>query len=457
METKANYAIVGFFTLVVVAAAFGFVYWMSQYGRGGPMAQLVIRIPGSANGLSVGSPVRFNGIPVGTVRGLTIDRDDPRFSVALTEVQADAPVYANTRAVLEIQGLTGAAYIELSAMRNPEGDNILASSLHNHKPAVLYADLSSVTNLLDTADKILKRADDAIGQIQTFVTDAREPLTQTVRNAETFSKALSDNADGVDKFLEGVSSLSTTITGLSGRLDSTLTAVEELARAIDAKKVNSILTNVDKVSKDIAATSNALPATIESFQRTAKNFETFGSKANATLDHVDTLIASVDSAKIGTTVDNISQAASDVRTAVQSVRGVTDDIGARRQDIDKAIAQFTEMSGKLNAASNRVDGILAKVDGLLGSDDSQSVMVQARETLASFKTMADNLNAQIGPIAANLSRFSGTGLRDLQSLITDTRRTMQNLDDTINNFDRNPQRLIFGGETVKQFDGRARR
>ena len=52
METKANYALVGFFTVLVMAAAFAFVYWMSQYGRGGEMAQLAVRIPGSANGLS---------------------------------------------------------------------------------------------------------------------------------------------------------------------------------------------------------------------------------------------------------------------------------------------------------------------------------------------------------------------------------------------------------------------
>lgn len=457
METKANYAIVGFFTLLVVVAAFGFVYWMSQYGRGGPMAQLIVRIPGSANGLSVGSPVRFNGIPVGTVRGLSIDRGDPRFSVAMTEVRADAPVYANTRAVLEIQGLTGAAYIELSANSDPEGRNILEEAMEEGRPAVLYADLSSVTNLLATADKILQRADDAIGQIQTFVTDAREPLTQTVRNAQTFSQALSDNADGIDKFLESVSALSTTVAGLSGRLDSTLQAVEDLARSVDARKVDSILANAEKVSGDIARVSGELPEAVASFRRTAEHFEAFGVGAGRTLERVDALVASVDAGKIGTTVDNISTAASDVREAVRSVRGVTDDLGTRREDIDKAIANFTDMSEKLNAASNRVDGILAKVDGLLGSDDSQSVMVQARDTLESFKRMADNLNAQIGPIAANLGRFSGTGLRDLQSLITDTRRTMQNLDSTINNFDRNPQRLLFGGETVKQYDGRTRR
>lgn len=456
METKANYAIVGFFTLMVVAAAFGFVYWMSQFGRDGPMAELVIRIPGSANGLSVGSAVRFNGIPVGTVRGLSIDRSDPRFSVALTEVQADAPVFATTRAVLEIQGLTGAAYIELSATRNPEGENILQQALREEKPAVLYADLSSVTNLLATADQILKRADDTISQIQGFATEARAPLTQTVKNAEVFSKALSDNADGIDKFLQGVSALSTTLSGLSGRIDSTLEAVEKLVKAVDSQKIDTILANAQKVSEDVAKSSADLPQAVESFRKTAESFQTFGTNAGKTLARVDALVVAVDSAKISTTVDNISSAANDARAAVQSVKGVTDDIGSRRADIDKAVQNFTEMSQKLNAASDRVDGILSKLDGVLGSDDSQSVMAQARDTLKSFKTMADNLNAQIGPIAANLNKFSGQGLRDMQALISDTRRTVQNLDTTINNFDKNPQRLLFGGETIKQYDGRSR-
>ena len=36
-------------------------------------------------------------------------------------------------------------------------------------------------------------------------------------------------------------------------------------------------------------------------------------------------------------------------------------------------------------------------------------------------------------------------------------RTVRTLNDTISNFDENPQRLIFGGETVKDYDGRTRR
>ena len=73
METRANYAIVGFFTLVVMLSAFGFVYWMARYGSTGETVPLIVRIPGSANGLSNGSPVRFNGIPYGVIRNISID------------------------------------------------------------------------------------------------------------------------------------------------------------------------------------------------------------------------------------------------------------------------------------------------------------------------------------------------------------------------------------------------
>ncbi len=229
METQANYTIVGFFTVLVIAAAFGFVYWMAEYGRSGPMAELIVRIPGSANGLSVGSPVRFNGIQVGSVQTLSIDADDPQYSLAFTEVRSDAPIYPSTKAALEIQGLTGAAYIELSGGRK-EDKNILQQALESGKRAVIVADQSSVTNLLATADKILDRANDAVGDVQGFVRDARGPLTKTLQNAETFSDALAKNSGNIDSFLQSVGDLSNTVRNVSGRVDSTLAAVEDLSK-----------------------------------------------------------------------------------------------------------------------------------------------------------------------------------------------------------------------------------
>jgi phospholipid/cholesterol/gamma-HCH transport system substrate-binding protein len=135
---------------------------------------------------------------------------------------------------------------------------------------------------------------------------------------------------------------------------------------------------------------------------------------------------------------------------------VANTVASRQKDISQTIQDVSQMANKLNSASTRVDGILIKLDALLGSDNTQSLFAEARDTLESFKKVADNLNARIGPIADNLQKFSAGGLNDVQTLVNDTRRTVQNLNDTITNFDRNPQRLIFGGDTVKQYDGRAR-
>lgn len=456
METKANYTIVGFFTVLVIAAAFGFVYWMAEYGRSGPMAELIVRIPGSANGLSVGSPVRFNGIQVGSVRTLSIDADDPQYSLAFTEVRSDAPIYPSTKAALEIQGLTGAAYIELSGGRK-EDKNILQQALESGKRAVIVADQSSVTNLLATADKILDRANDAVGEVQGFVRDARGPLTKTLQNAETFSDALAKNSGNIDSFLQSVGDLSNTVRNVSGRVDSTLAAVEDLVKAVDAKKINTILSNAEKVSRDIADASGDLKGLVDKVDQTVTTYNEFGKKAQVTLDRVDTLVAAIDTNKVKGSVDDIAQATKDARTAVASIRDVTDTVKDRKKDIDQTIQDVQQMANKLNSASTRVDGILIKVDALLGSDNTNSLFTEARATLESFKKVADNVNARIGPIADNLQRFSGSGLSDVQTLVNELRGTANNLNNAISNFDQNPQRIIFGGPTVKQYDGRTRR
>jgi phospholipid/cholesterol/gamma-HCH transport system substrate-binding protein len=456
METKANYAIVGFFTVFVIAAAFGFVYWMAQYGRAGEMVELVVNIPGSANGLSVGSPVRFNGINVGTVRNLAIDANDPRYSIAITEVSADAPVLTSTRATLEVQGLTGAAYIELSGGRKGD-ENILKTAMEKGTRAHITADQSSVTSLLATADQILDRANSAITDIQSFVTDVREPLTATIGNAERFTKALADNSDAVDQFLKSVEELSGSVSAASKKLDATLESADRLINSVDPKKIDTIVSNVEQLSKELRAASGGVSEAIVGFRRTIGTYNQFGESAQETLKRVDALVAAVDNQKVELVVNDISAASADARKIADQVSSFANKIAAREEDIDQTITDFTQMSNKLNAASNRVDGILVKIDGFLGDADGPSLSAEARSTLASFRRMADNLNAQISPLVENLRRFSGSGLRDVEALVGETRRTVQNLQNTISGFEKNPQRLLFGGETVKQYDGRTRR
>jgi phospholipid/cholesterol/gamma-HCH transport system substrate-binding protein len=54
METRANYVVVGLFTLAVMAGGFGFVYWFSRTADGGERAIYRAVFDGAVSGLRTG-------------------------------------------------------------------------------------------------------------------------------------------------------------------------------------------------------------------------------------------------------------------------------------------------------------------------------------------------------------------------------------------------------------------
>lgn len=457
METKANYTIVGFFTLAVLVAAFGFVYWMATFGKSGEMAQLEIRIPGSASGLSIGAPVLFNGIRVGSVLSLTIDGVDPNYVLAMTEVRSSAPVFASTTAKLGIQGLTGQSHVELSGGDTGE-QNILEQAVERGSYAILTADESSVTNLLATAEDILSRVNKAVTGVEEFVTTAQGPLTKTVNNMEKFSGALADNSDGIRDFLESASSLAVTIKKVSGSLEGIVTKAETLVSAINPSSVSDIISNVDKVTRGLANASSDFKPMVAEFKNAATDMAKLGKQAGVTLQRVDKLVAAVDSEKVSQTVDNVTEASAQARQAIASLTTVADTIGNRNDDINQIITNVDQLSDRLNQAALQVQTTLKKLDGVLGNSDASGLVAEAKKTLKTIQDVANKINAHIGPIASNLQRFSGSGLRDFDALVSEARRSITRIERTITNIGDQPQSLIFGTSgDVKQFDGRRRR
>ena len=241
-----------------------------------------IRIPGSAAGLSIGAPVLFNGIRVGAVQSLTIDGVDPNFVLAMTEVRVAAPVYADTKAKLAIQGLTGTAHIELGG-GSTSGENILQKAYDEGSYAVLTAEESSLTNLLATAEEILGSVQKSVAGVEEFVEKAKDPLIHTAENAEKFSQALADNSDGISEFLKSVSALSATIQSVSGKIESVVTRVDTLVAAIDPDQVRDIVGNVDTVSKNLVDASQDVRPMVDELKKTAENLSKLSEDAQATL------------------------------------------------------------------------------------------------------------------------------------------------------------------------------
>jgi phospholipid/cholesterol/gamma-HCH transport system substrate-binding protein len=457
METRANYVIVGIFTLVAIVAAFGFVYWTAAIGDRGETAMLRIRIPGSASGLGRGSAVLFNGVRVGDVRRVYIDVLNPTVAIADAEIDRLTPITKSTQADIGIAGLTGQSNIELKGadLREP---NLLDEAEREERVAEITANPSAVTNLLQTAQNIFTRADNVLTDLEGFTRDVRGPLTQTAQNAQKFSDALARNSDGIDKFLSSVSALSEELAGVSGKLDGTLRAAENLLNSVDRQKIQNIVGNVETFTESLKEQSDRFDEIVGGVDRAVGTINDFARQAEQTLTKVDGILEGVDKEDVRVALSNIAKASESANKAAADIAAFTGDLRPRTDDINKVISDAREISGRLNQASTRVDGILVKVDKLLGSGEAEGVMADASATLKSFRQVADTLNSRLAGIMDGLSRFSGQGLRDVEALVQDSRRSVNRIEEAITDLGRNPQRIITGGEgTVRQYDGRIRR
>ncbi|MER8913982.1 MCE family protein [Mesorhizobium sp. M0761] len=457
METRANYVIVGIFTLAAILAAFGFVYWTAQIGDRGETAELRVRIQGSASGLGPGSLVLFNGVKVGVVKRVYFDRNDPNAAIATTEIDQTTPLTKSTQADIGIASLAGQVNIELKGA-DPKEPNLLEEAAKEGRTAEIVANPSAVTNLLQTAQNIFTRADKVLSELEGFTRDVRGPLTQTVKNAQTFSDALARNADGIDKFLTAVSALSDELKGVSGKLDGTLKAAQGLLNAVDKDKIKSIVANVDAVTANLNETSGQLDGVIKNIDTAVGSVNDFAKRTQGTLAKVDNVLDGIDPAQVRVALANIQKASENANKAAADIAQVTDKFADRADDIDETIKDAKQLASRLNDASVRVDGILKRVDTLLGSGQADGVMADARDTLKSFKQVADTLNARLGTITDNIARFSGQGLSNVEALVQDSRRSISRIEEAVTDLSRNPQRILSGGDgEVRQFDGRARR
>ncbi len=450
METKANYVAVGIFTLVLLAAAFIFVYWTAKPDRYGVTAPIEVHIAGSAAGLDRGSAVLFNGVKVGQVTLVRINPANPSIAIAEAIIDSRTPVTASTTADIVIAGLSFAANIDLKG-GNAAEQNLLVAAAESGETVIIRANPSSVTNLMDTAQKLMTRADRVVASLEEAIGEIRPPLKETIDNANTFSKALADNSESIDAFLASVGELSKTFTAVSGRLDSALAAVEEILKAVDGEKVKSIVSNTDSFMARLNTSTENLKTVMADVEKAAAALSAMGEKASATLDKADKIVGAVIPEDVKAMVSNFKQSSEDISALASRV-------SKRGDDVDTIISNAKELTTELAAASKRIDGILVKVDELVGSEEGKGLFAEATATFRSFREVAETLNSKLGPITAGLTRFSTTGLRDVEAFVRDGRRAITRIEGAVSDFQRNPQRIITGGEgQVRTFDGRSRR
>ncbi|MCS3939275.1 paraquat-inducible protein B [Salinibacter ruber] len=324
MSQRVSPTLIGLF--VVGALALG-VVGVGAFGSGQFFEQrttFISYFDESVNGLDVGAPVKFKGVPIGEVTdiNLRVDLENETFQVPVQYAINLDPVTDTTgarlnlddpallrdqiedglRAQLQLESIvTGKLYVELTYISDPD------SAVYAQGPP---SRLSIPTELSPLA----KLGEGASG----LVTNLRQfDVTQINENLVTFLVNANDKLEALDAEAINRSALST---------------IESVREVVESKEVRTALQDMPKATERLRATIKDAQALIQRLDRgvepTADELEQTSRQLRATLKRMRRTMDEVDQTlspnsgigyQMNEALSNLSEATEALRVLVQSL------------------------------------------------------------------------------------------------------------------------------------------
>jgi phospholipid/cholesterol/gamma-HCH transport system substrate-binding protein len=252
MEREANYAAVGAFVLLVALLGSLFVYWYSDSREHRDYHRYEIYFTGSVSGLEKGAAVRYLGVPVGRVNDLRIDPRDSSRAEVVVDIDATTPISEHTVAELQLQGVTGLLYIDLSEDR--AGTRAAPPVASLRYPVIRSAPsrfdvflaglpevLAAVGNLVDRASRVL--SDDNVAAV-----------TEAIGN-------LDKAAGGLPRTVHDLNALISELRGATSELAATASAAHGMLTSVDPE-VRTAAQRLHAIADNLADASGQLDKAI---------------------------------------------------------------------------------------------------------------------------------------------------------------------------------------------------
>jgi len=181
MEKNANYALVGLSTLILTIGLAILLAWLARVSFSREYDVYDVLFQGPVRGLSQGGEVHFNGIKVGEVTRIELDKTNTTRVIARVRMGAEVPVRTDSFGTLEPQGITGVNYIQISAGTTTKP--LLKDVTPKDRVPVIKTQRSTLSDLIEGGGTVLTRTIEALDRVNRVLSD---------QNIKTFSAAVSD-------------------------------------------------------------------------------------------------------------------------------------------------------------------------------------------------------------------------------------------------------------------------
>lgn len=271
MEPKVNYVIVGAFVAALGAAVLGIILWLGKSDYRGIYDRYHAYMRESVAGLSVNSTVKYRGVDVGRVKDIALNPENPEEVRLTLDILRGTPIKTDTVAVLETQGLTGLATVNLTG--------------GSRDAPALEAEPSQEYPVIKTGPSLFFRLDMAISRLL-----SEQGLTKLLANLNELTRSATgvvdeDNRAALKQILADLSEITRTLASRSERVDKGVLnasrAAENLAAMTDTmnKQIPAVLARVDKsaaalqtMTEELARTGKAVGSVVQESRPDVEQF-----------------------------------------------------------------------------------------------------------------------------------------------------------------------------------------
>jgi len=273
METRASYVVVGTFVLALIVAAFGVVIFLTRTSFEDTPKAYMSYFTGSVTGLQIGSPVRYRGVPVGSISDIRIDPTDVERVRVMMDIVHGTPIKTDTNSTLGLQGITGVAYIELTGGTR-ESEPLTA--LDDGQVPVIPSKKSGIQQVLATAPELLERAV-AISERLALILDDRnvQSVSDTLANLSKLTGTLANSSGQIERL---IADSQTTFTSLREAADG----VTELTGGLNSKLepiaagAQDVITDVQKTVRSFNRIASQLELVVDENRDSIRDFSSGG-------------------------------------------------------------------------------------------------------------------------------------------------------------------------------------
>ncbi|MGA0613370.1 MlaD family protein [Paracoccus sp. KR1-242] len=428
METKANFVLIGAFTLAGFLGLLAFTMWFAKLELNRQFAYYDVYFP-EVSGLGVSSEVTFAGLSVGKVVEMRLSQDVNGAVRVRVEVAEDTPIRTNSRASIEIQGVTGVTNV---AITSGSPDAPLLREVNPDEVPVILANRSALQTLSDQGPEMISRLNTVAEQMTHLLgQDNQDRVRSILDNVERSSSNLDRALSDVTKATDSIAAAASDISAFGNRLDSLGEAAEKtLGNADDAfARFNQSADKADRaldagtaaldevrgyVSGDLRGLTQRLDQTAATLQADVARL---GERSGQTLDKLD---AALDVG--GRTL------ASAERAFDGADRIINSEVGPVAADLRATLARFNET---MERVTEDIPAITAKLRDAADSADG---------AFASLRTMLDGARAPV-------QSFTRDALPQISRMTTELRDLVRNVNQLVTALRRNPAQIITGPKT----------